>query len=85
MIMINSIFIILISLIALCTCLYKIAKDRNMSLHELARKDDNFIRNILLSLYENNPSIYYLLLFIWLLFVIGVIGFIIGLLYIIIF
>ena len=85
MILINSIFIILISLIAICIFMYKMAKDRNMSLHELARKDDDFIRNMLLSLYKNNPSIYYLLLFIWFLFIVGVISFIIGLLYIIIF
>lgn len=38
MIMINSIFIILISLIALCIFLYKMAKDRHMSLHEFAKK-----------------------------------------------
>lgn len=85
MIMINSIFIILISVIVIYAASYKMAKDRNMSLHELAEKDDDFFRNMFLSLYENNTSTYYLLLFIGILFVVGVIGFIIGLLYIIIF
>lgn len=85
MILINSIFVVLISLFIIYKILCEVAQDNKAILNECSEKDDKFLREIFISLYENSPSIYYLLLFCTILCTIGIIGFIFGLLYVIIF
>ena len=85
MILINSIFVVLISLFIIYKILCKIAQDNKATLSEFSEKDEKFLREIFISLYENYPFIYYLLLFCTILCTIGIIGFILGLLYVIIF
>lgn len=85
MILINSIFVILISLFVVHKILCQVAQDNKVTLHKLSEKYSKLFREIFISLYVNSPFIYYLLLFCTILCAIGIIGFIFGLLYIIIF
>ena len=85
MILINSVFVVLISLFIAHIISCKIAQDNEVTLNELSEKDDKFFQEIFISLHENCPFIYYLLLFCTILYTIGIIGFILGLLYVIIF
>lgn len=84
-ILINSVLIILISLFIMYNVLNKIARYKEMDFHEFVKKDNAFFRRIFLSLYEDYPSMCYLWLFCTVLFIIGIIGFIVGFLYVIIF
>lgn len=83
--MINSVFICIISMVFLYICMWRIAHNYQMTFSEFFKKGDKFVQSTLDSLFEENPKIWYAMLFGDILLIIGIFCFIISFIYVIIF